>query len=52
MMDAVFELVPKSEVFARTGIQFMQLNTVFQVFAHVREGLPPQTRRACCWCPT
>jgi rhamnulokinase len=40
MMDAVFQRVPRSEVFARTGIQFMQLNTLFQVFSHVREGLP------------
>jgi rhamnulokinase len=40
MMDAAFELVPRAEMFARTGIQFMQLNTIFQVLAHVREGLP------------
>jgi rhamnulokinase len=45
VMDAVFDLVPKAEVFARTGIQFMQLNTLFQVFAHVREGLPKDTAR-------
>ena len=45
MMDAAFELVPRAEMFARTGIQFMQLNTVFQVFAHVREGLPKDARR-------
>ena len=58
MMEAVFERVPKAEVFARTGIQFMQLNTLFQLFAHVREGLPKARhapaagarshRRACC----
>jgi rhamnulokinase len=45
MMEAVFERVPKAEVFARTGIQFMQLNTLFQVFAQVREGLPKAATR-------
>ena len=45
MMEAVFERVPKPELFARTGIQFMQLNTVFQLFAHVREGLPTGAAR-------
>jgi len=45
MMEAVFERVPKAELFARTGIQFMQLNTLFQVFAHVREGLPKAAAR-------
>jgi rhamnulokinase len=32
--DAVFERVPRAEMFARTGIQVMQINTVFQLFAH------------------
>jgi len=45
MMEAVFERVPKAEVFARTGIQFMQLNTLFQLYAHVREGLPKAASR-------
>jgi rhamnulokinase len=45
MMEAVFERVPKAEVFARTGIQFMQLNTLFQLYAHVREGLPTKAAR-------
>ena len=40
IMDEVFALVPRAEIFARTGIQFLQLNTLFQLFAHVREGLP------------
>ncbi|HVT87211.1 MAG TPA: rhamnulokinase family protein [Tepidisphaeraceae bacterium] len=33
MMDAVFKIVPKNEVFEQTGIQFMQLNSLFQIFA-------------------
>jgi rhamnulokinase len=45
MMDAVFERVPRPEVFSRTGIQVMQLNTLFQVFAHVRQGLPKGAAR-------
>jgi rhamnulokinase len=45
MMDAAFARVPRAEMFARTGIQFMQLNTVFQVCANVREGLPKDATR-------
>jgi rhamnulokinase len=45
MMDAAFERVPRAEMFARTGIQFMQLNTVFQLVAHVREGMPRAAKR-------
>jgi rhamnulokinase len=33
MMEAVFSLVPRQEVFAHTGIQFMQLNSLYQLFA-------------------
>jgi rhamnulokinase len=31
--DRVFSLVPADEIYASTGIQFMQINTLFQVFA-------------------
>ena len=31
MFNKVFERVPKAEVFAQTGIQFMELNTLYQV---------------------
>jgi rhamnulokinase len=40
MMERVFELVPREEIFSRTGIQFLKLNTIFQLFAHTRDGLP------------
>ncbi|MDF7806627.1 rhamnulokinase [Pontiellaceae bacterium B12219] len=33
MFDKVFSLVPKEEVFAQTGIQFMELNTLFQLMS-------------------
>ena len=32
-MDAVFAKVPQQEVFEATGIQFMQINTLFQLYA-------------------
>ncbi len=37
-MDAVFAQVPRAEVFAETGIQFMQLNTLYQF--HSMKGSP------------
>ncbi|HEY7515739.1 MAG TPA: rhamnulokinase family protein [Vicinamibacteria bacterium] len=40
VMERVFARVPREEVFARTGIQFLQLNTLYQLFAHARSGLP------------
>jgi rhamnulokinase len=33
VMDQVFAKVPKDKVFEATGIQFMQLNTLFQLYA-------------------
>lgn len=33
MLERVFAAVPAEEVFARTGIQFMQINTLFQLYA-------------------
>jgi rhamnulokinase len=45
VMDRVFALVPREEIFARTGIQSLQLNTLYQLYAHVHEGLPPRAAR-------
>ena len=39
-MEQVFAAVPREEIYARTGIQFMPFNTLFQLAAHAREGLP------------
>lgn len=36
----VFARVPREELYARTGIQFLVFNTVFQLYEHVRAGLP------------
>jgi rhamnulokinase len=44
-MEAVFGLIPRAEIFERTGIQFLALNTLFQLFVHVREGLSPRAER-------
>jgi rhamnulokinase len=43
-MARFFERVPRSEIFARTGLQFLQFNTLFQLDAHVRAGLPEGAR--------
>jgi rhamnulokinase len=40
MMDVVFSRVPREEVFARTGIQFMPINTLYQVVSLVESGSP------------
>ena len=44
-MDQVFASVSREEIFERTGIQFMPFNTLFQLFAHQREGIPAAARR-------
>jgi len=38
MFEKVFEKVPKEEVFAQTGIQFMELNSLYQYMAMSLEG--------------
>jgi rhamnulokinase len=40
MMEAAFALVPRDQMFARTGIQFMQFNTIFQLLALKTHGSP------------
>jgi sugar (pentulose or hexulose) kinase len=40
MMEALFEVVPRKEVFEHTGIQFMQLNTLYQLYA-MRQSKSP-----------
>ncbi|QEG22880.1 rhamnulokinase [Mariniblastus fucicola] len=37
-LDQITEIVPKSELFATTGIQFMEINTLCQLFAGQRCG--------------
>ena len=40
VMEKLFEIVPRDQVFGYTGIQFMQLNTLFQLYAMQLSGAP------------
>jgi rhamnulokinase len=44
-MEEVFARVPRAEIFARTGIQFLVFNTLFQLYAHARAGIPNRAAR-------
>jgi rhamnulokinase len=44
-MEAAFAVVARDEIFRRTGIQFMVFNTIYQLRAAVREGIPAAARR-------
>jgi rhamnulokinase len=43
-MDRAFAAMPRDEIYARTGIQFLPFNTIYQLWAHVRDGLPYRAR--------
>jgi rhamnulokinase len=45
VMEEVFADVPREEVFARTGIQFQDFNTLYQLRAHAAAGLPRGAER-------
>jgi rhamnulokinase len=45
VMEQVFASMPRDEIFARTGIQFLSFNTLFQLVAHVREGMPDEAEK-------
>jgi len=45
VMEKLFAVVPRSEVFGYTGIQFMQLNTLYQLYSAKLAG-PPALLRA------
>jgi rhamnulokinase len=40
MVEAACQIVPRDEIYNQTGIQFMQLNTLFQLFAMRQENNP------------
>lgn len=42
--EQFFEIIPREEVYAKTGIQIMNFNTLFQIFAAVKEGYEPLLR--------
>ncbi len=41
VMDETLMLVPRNEIFARTGVQFLPFNTLYQLRASRRTGAPP-----------
>ncbi|MDI9373587.1 MAG: rhamnulokinase [Verrucomicrobiota bacterium] len=45
MMEKAFRKVPRAKIFAQTGLQFMQFNTLFQLLAH-KQGAPKMLERA------
>ena len=47
MMEKTFRRVPRSEIFAQTGLQFMQLNTLFQLLA-TKQNTPNLLEQADC----
>lgn len=40
MIEAACQVVPRAEIFGQTGIQFMQLNSLYQLLAMVRQSSP------------
>jgi len=40
VMQRVCSRLPRTEIFTRTGIQFLEFNTIFQLYAHTQAGLP------------
>ncbi len=40
VFEPAFEVVSREEIFAQTGLQFMQFNTLFQLFAMRQDGSP------------
>jgi len=44
VMEKLFTIVPRAEVFAQTGIQFMQLNSLYQLYALKLAGSPALDR--------
>jgi len=44
-MQEVFARLPREDIFRRTGIQFLQFNTLFQLYVHAREGLPANAQK-------
>lgn len=32
--EKIYKIIPQKEIYGRTGIQFMQLNTLYQLYAH------------------
>lgn len=44
-MERTFARLSREEIYARTGIQFLDFNTIFQLFAHAQEGIPAKAAK-------
>jgi rhamnulokinase len=40
MLEAAFQIVPRAEIYRQTGIQFMQLNSLYQLLSMALAGSP------------
>ena len=40
VMEQVFARLPREDIFERTGIQFLVINTLFQLYAHTQAAIP------------
>jgi rhamnulokinase len=40
MLERAFSIAPRAEIYRRTGIQFMQLNSLYQLLAMAESGAP------------
>ncbi len=40
MLEKAFEILPKEAIYAQTGIQFMQINSLYQLLSMVATGAP------------
>jgi len=45
IMEQVFERLPRAEIFAVAGIQFLGFNTLFQLVAHAQAGIPARAAK-------
>ena len=45
VMEQVFARVPRSEIVSRTCAQCLPFNTIYQLVAHARSGIPPRAAR-------
>ena len=43
MMEVAFQLVPRAEIYDRTGIQFLPINSLYQLLALAQTGSPALT---------
>lgn len=40
ILEEVLKIVPKEKIYERTGIQFIRINTLFQIYSMVKKGSP------------